>query len=89
MTGHRCPRATSPAKRETRSASGGVVISPGELVVADDGIVFCQPEDAPAVVEAARAILAEEEATFKRWDEGESYLEGVGLAPAKSAATSG
>ena len=59
---------------------GGVAVVPGDLVVADDdGIVFCRPEDAPAAIEAARQILAEEEAIFKRWDAGESYLKGLGL----------
>jgi len=59
---------------------GGITVVQGDLVVADeDGIVFCRPEDAPAAIEAARAILAEEEAIFKRWDAGESYLAGLGL----------
>ena len=59
---------------------GGVSVVQGDLIVADeDGIVFCWPEDAPAAIEAAREILAEEEAIFKRWDAGESYLAGLGL----------
>ena len=59
---------------------GGVAVEQGDLVVADeDGIVFCRPEDADAVIEAAREILAEEEAVFRRWDAGESYLTGLGL----------
>jgi regulator of RNase E activity RraA len=61
-------------------AVGGVSVVQGDLVVADeDGIVFCRPDDAPAVIEAAREILAEEEAIFKRWDAGQSYLAGLGL----------
>ena len=60
---------------------GGVTVGQGDLVVADeDGIVFCRPEDARAAIEAAREILAEEEAIFRRWDAGESYLAGLGLA---------
>ena len=59
---------------------GGVTVVQGDLVVADeDGIVFCRPEDAPAVIEAGREILAEEEAIFKRWDAGEAYLKALGL----------
>lgn len=59
---------------------GGVTVLQGDLVVADeDGIVFCRPEDAPAAIAAGREILAEEEAIFKRWDAGESYLAGLGL----------
>ena len=59
---------------------GGVTVGQGDLVVADeDGIVFCRPEDARAAIEAAREILAEEEAIFRRWDAGESYLAGLGL----------
>ncbi len=59
---------------------GGVTVEQGDLVVADeDGIVFCRPENAPAAIAAAREILAEEEAVFKRWDAGESYLTGLGL----------
>lgn len=61
---------------------GSVVVTPGDLVIADeDGIVFCCPEDAPAVIEAAREILTEEEEIFKKWDAGQGYLEGEGLAP--------
>ena len=60
---------------------GGVTVVQGDLVIADeDGIVFCRPEDAPAVLAAAREILAEEEEIFRRWDAGESYLQGMGLA---------
>lgn len=59
---------------------GGVTVVQGDLVVADeDGIVFCRPEDAPVAIEAAREILAEEEAIFRRWSAGESYLKGLGL----------
>ena len=60
---------------------GGVTVLQGDLVVADeDGIVFCRPEDAPAAIEAAREILAEEVAIFKRWDAGEPYLKALDLA---------
>ena len=62
---------------------GGVTVSPGDLVIADeDGIVFCRPEDASAVIDAAQDILAEEEALFQRWKAGEGFLEGQGLPPA-------
>lgn len=59
---------------------GGITVAQGDLVVADeDGIVFCRPEDAPAVIAAAQQILADEEAIFKRWDAGVPYLKGLGL----------
>jgi len=59
---------------------GGVIAHPGELVVADvDGIVFCPVKDAPAVIAAAHEVLAEEEAIFKKWDDGEDYLQALGL----------
>lgn len=59
---------------------GGIAVEQGDLVVADeDGIVFCRPEDAAAVIAAAREILADEESVFRRWDAGESYLAGLDL----------
>jgi regulator of RNase E activity RraA len=59
---------------------GGITVVQGDLVVADeDGIVFCRIEDAPAAIEAAREILADEEAIFARWDAGEPYLKGLGV----------
>lgn len=68
------------AESEVAVNVGGVIAQPGELVVADvDGIVFCPVKDAPAVIAAAREILAEEEAIFKKWDAGQDYLQGLGL----------
>jgi 4-hydroxy-4-methyl-2-oxoglutarate aldolase len=62
--------------------AGGVMVCPGDLVIADeDGIVFCRSEDATAVIAAAREIRAEEEALFERWDAGQGFLEAQGLAP--------
>jgi regulator of RNase E activity RraA len=61
---------------------GGITVEQGDLVVADeDGIVFCRVADAPAVLEAARQILADEEAIFRRWDAGEPYLQALSLDP--------
>lgn len=60
---------------------GGMIAKQGELVIADeDGIVFCQAEEAPSIIEAAREILAEEEEVFKKWNEGKSFLKGLGLS---------
>ncbi len=68
------------AEAEVAVNVGGVIAQPGELVVADvDGIVFCPVKDAPAVIDAAREVLAEEEAIFKKWDAGEDYLQALGL----------
>lgn len=68
------------AEAEIAVSIGGVIAQPGELVVADvDGIVFCPVKDAPAVITAAREVLDEEEAIFKKWDDGEDYLQALGL----------
>ena len=68
------------AEAEVAVNVGGVMAQPGELVVADvDGIVFCPVKDAPAVIAAAREVLDEEEAIFKKWDDGEDYLQALGL----------
>ena len=68
------------AEAEGEVSVGGVIITPGELVIADDdGIVFCRAEDAPAVIATAREILAEEEEVFRKWDEGEDFLKGLGI----------
>jgi 4-hydroxy-4-methyl-2-oxoglutarate aldolase len=76
----RLPEGYVGAEAGTPVVIGGVTVVPGDLVVADeDGIVFCRAEDAPAILGAARAILAEEEAVFRRWDAGESYLAGLDL----------
>src|SRR5215203_5341566 len=53
---------------------GGMPVQPGDIVVGDqDGIVAMSPEEAPAVIEKARAQHAAEEATIRairegRWD---------------------
>ena len=77
---HRLPEGYVGAETGVPVVVGGVSVVPGDLVVADeDGIVFCRLEDAPAVLAAAWEILAEEEAVFRRWDAGESYLAGQDL----------
>lgn len=69
------------AEAEVNVSIGGVLTQPGDLVIADeDGIVFCRAEDASKVIEAARDIQAEENEIFKKWDNGESYLEGLGIS---------
>ena len=76
----RLPEGYVGAETGTPVVIGGVTVVPGDLVVADeDGIVFCRLNDAPAILTAAREILAEEEAVFRRWDAGESYLGGLDL----------
>lgn len=68
------------AEAEVDVCVGGAGAATGDLVIADeDGIVFCRAEDANSVIEAAREILAEEEAIFNRWDSGQTYLEGLGI----------
>ena len=76
-----CVQFTPSGEANVEIRVGGVVVTSGDLVIADeDGIVFCRAEDAPGVITAAREILAEEEAIFRRWDAGEAYLQGLGLS---------
>ena len=77
---NRMPEGYVGAETAVDVTIGGVRAVPGDLVVADeDGVVFCAATEAPAVIEAARSIQAEEEEIFARWDAGEGYLKGLGL----------
>jgi 4-hydroxy-4-methyl-2-oxoglutarate aldolase len=55
---------------------GGQLISPGDVIVADDdGVVAVPRLDAAAVLDAARARAAKEEASRKRYAAGELSLD--------------
>src|SRR3954470_3395988 len=71
---HRGPYKDGPGAINVFVTVGGMPVQPGDIVVGDqDGIVAMSPEEAPAVIEKARAQHAAEEATIKairegRWD---------------------
>jgi 4-hydroxy-4-methyl-2-oxoglutarate aldolase len=76
----RLPEGYVGAETGTAITVGGVTVVQGDLVCADeDGVVFCRPDDGEAILAAARAILAEEEEIFRRWDAGVPYLKALGL----------
>jgi 4-hydroxy-4-methyl-2-oxoglutarate aldolase len=61
---------------------GGVLVRPGDLVVADDdGVVVVAAEDAEAVVKACEARVAKEDASRKRYQQGEVSLDVSNLRP--------
>jgi 4-hydroxy-4-methyl-2-oxoglutarate aldolase len=61
---------------------GGVLIQPGDLVMADDdGVVVVAAEDAEAVVKACEARVAKEDASRKRYQSGEVSLDVSNLRP--------
>ncbi len=64
------------ANVNTRIACGGTPIAPGDLVVADDdGVVVVPGANVPAVLEKARARVANEEEKRKRFVDGELGLD--------------
>src|SRR5829696_1737598 len=71
---HRGPYKDGPGAINVFVTVGGMPVQPGDIVVGDqDGIVAMSPEEAPAVIEKARAQHAAEEATIRairegRWD---------------------
>ena len=61
---HRGPYKDGPGAINVFVTVGGMPVQPGDIVVGDqDGIVAMSPEEAPAVIEKARAQHAAEEAT--------------------------
>src|SRR4051812_1848307 len=71
---HRGPYKDGPGAINVFVTVGGMPVQPGDIVVGDqDGIVAMSPEEAPAVIEKARAQHDAEEATIRairegRWD---------------------
>lgn len=55
------PYKNGPGEINVPVVCGGKVVYPGDIVVADDdGVLFIRPEDAPRLLEAARAVEAKE-----------------------------
>lgn len=60
---HRGPYKDGPGEINTVIQVGGMVVHPGDLVVGDaDGVLAVRPAEAPAILAAARATVAKEEA---------------------------
>jgi regulator of RNase E activity RraA len=63
---HRGPYKNGPGEINVPVAVGGMVVSPGDIVVGDaDGLIAISLADAPAVLKAARAKAKEEAAVLK------------------------
>lgn len=55
------PYKNGPGEIGTVISVGGQVIHPGDIIVGDgDGVIAISPEDAPAILEAAKAIVRKE-----------------------------
>ncbi|ATE62646.1 4-hydroxy-4-methyl-2-oxoglutarate aldolase [Thauera sinica] len=66
---------------------GGVAISPGDAVLADDsGIFVCPPQRLAEIVDEALRRQAAEKITLERLSRGETLLDIFGLPPAIGAA---
>lgn len=62
-------------------ACAGVPVSPGDLILGDDnGVVVVPRAEAAAVLEAARAALAREQATMQKIEAGQTTAELLGIA---------
>jgi RraA family protein len=63
---HRGPYKDGPGEINVPVCIGGMVVSPGDIVVGDDdGVLFIEPREARSVAEAARRKFAAEAATFE------------------------
>lgn len=68
---HRGPYKSGPGEINVPVSVGGMVISPGDIVVGDeDGVVSFSQAAAPALLEAVKAQIAREEATLLSIREG-------------------
>ena len=68
---HRGPYKSGPGEINVPVSVGGMVISPGDIVVGDeDGVVSFSQSAAPALLEAVNAQIAREEATLLAIREG-------------------
>lgn len=78
---HRGPRKDGPGEINVPVSVGGMVVNPGDIVVGDqDGLMAFAPEDAPWLIDKARAHLATEAETMRamkegRWDR--SFIDGL------------
>ncbi len=66
------PYKDGPGEINVPVSCGGVVVNPGDILVGDaDGVVVISPEDAPAILEKARATFAKEAGIFKAIKDGD------------------
>lgn len=65
------PYKNGPGEINVPICCGGMVINPGDILVGDaDGIVVINPQDAPAILEKAKAKQKKEQETFKHIEAG-------------------
>jgi RraA family protein len=61
------PYKDGPGEINVPVSCGGIVVNPGDIVVGDaDGIVIISPQDAPAILEKAKAKLEKEQAILQK-----------------------
>jgi regulator of RNase E activity RraA len=65
------PYKDGPGEINVPICCGGQVVKPGDIIVGDaDGIVVIDPQDAPEILEKARAKYNQEQTKFKAIEEG-------------------
>jgi len=65
------PYKDGPGEINVPVCCGGIVVKPGDIIVGDaDGIVVIDPEDAPEILEKAKAKYKQEQIKFKSIEEG-------------------
>jgi len=65
------PYKDGPGEINVPISCGGIVVNPGDILVGDgDGIVVINPNDAPVILEKAKAKQAKEQAIFKAIEAG-------------------
>ena len=68
---HRGPYKDGPGEINVPVQVGGMVVNPGDVIVGDqDGLLAFARDDAPELIEKARAVLVAEAATIKAMEEG-------------------
>jgi len=73
---------TEPGEVDTDIVCGGVPVSPGDVIVADDdGVVVVPRAVAAEVAEKVKEVGQREDAIMKQLDEGKTTAEIFGLAP--------
>jgi len=61
------PYKDGPGEINVPVSCGGIVVNPGDIVVGDaDGIVIISPQDAPTILEKAKAKLEKEQAILQK-----------------------
>lgn len=76
----RAGTASQPGELQVPVTCGGVVVSPGDLVLADDeGLVVVDPDRVDALLDAALAIKNSEHAVIEQLNGGATLSEVLGL----------